>query len=188
MKWWCSDDMLLKISISSHIWGHICISVGLLAAAKLHSSTKPMWWPLASSWWGWDWLQDYQKPLYIGSTTWSPRETELHMTYNIFDNILLEMLFVISGLIKFQFKFHYIWTIRSQLQWNLNKNTKLFIHKNAFENVCEMAAILSRGEMGLWMPVAIAYIIWYMTTLRAFHCHNSEDRNSLDMQKHGCWL
>ena len=31
---------------------------------------------------------------------------------------------------------------------NLNQNTKLFIHENAFENVIyEMVAILSRGEM-----------------------------------------
>ena len=29
-------------------------------------------------------------------------------------------------------------------QWNLNQNTKFFIHRNAFENGgCEMAAILS---------------------------------------------
>ena len=33
-------------------------------------------------------------------------------------------------------------------QWNSNKNTKLLIHENAVENgVCEMAAILSGGEM-----------------------------------------
>ena len=37
------------------------------------------------------------------------------------------------------------WNLRNKLQWNSNQNTKLFIHKNAFENtVCEMAAILSR--------------------------------------------
>ena len=36
-------------------------------------------------------------------------------------------------------------TLRNKLQWNLNQNTKLFIHENASENiVCEMAAILSR--------------------------------------------
>ena len=38
------------------------------------------------------------------------------------------------------------WTLRNKLQWNFVQNTKLFIHKNAFENIiCEMAAILSRG-------------------------------------------
>ena len=36
-------------------------------------------------------------------------------------------------------------TLRNKLQWNINQNTKLFFHKNVFENVvCEMAAILSR--------------------------------------------
>ena len=35
----------------------------------------------------------------------------------------------------------------NKLQWNSNQNTKLFIRENAYENiVCEMAAILSRGD------------------------------------------
>ena len=35
--------------------------------------------------------------------------------------------------------------MRNKLQWNLNHNTKRFIHENASENtVCEMAAILSK--------------------------------------------
>ena len=39
------------------------------------------------------------------------------------------------------------WTIKDKLQWNFNRNTKLFIHENASENiVCEMAAILSMGR------------------------------------------
>ena len=37
------------------------------------------------------------------------------------------------------------WSLRNKLQWNLNWNTKLFIHGNAFENVVsKMAAILSQ--------------------------------------------
>ena len=36
------------------------------------------------------------------------------------------------------------WTPRNKLQWNFNRNTKLYIHENAF--VWEMAAILFRGE------------------------------------------
>ena len=36
----------------------------------------------------------------------------------------------------------------NKFQWNFNQNTKLFIDENIYENiVCEMAAILSRGEM-----------------------------------------
>ena len=39
------------------------------------------------------------------------------------------------------------WTLRNKLKWNFNQNTNFFIHKNASENnVCEMAAILSRGS------------------------------------------
>ena len=38
------------------------------------------------------------------------------------------------------------WILRNKSQWNSNQSTKLFIHKNAFENVCEMVTILSRGE------------------------------------------
>ena len=40
-----------------------------------------------------------------------------------------------------------MWTLTSQLQWNFNQNTYLFTHNKASENiVCEMAAILSRGD------------------------------------------
>ena len=50
---------------------------------------------------------------------------------------------------------HYLnqfWVIVNRILWNklqrnLNRNTKLFIHENAFESVvCKMAAILSRGR------------------------------------------
>ena len=35
-------------------------------------------------------------------------------------------------------------TLRKKLQPNLNQNTKLFIHEDAFENICKRVAILSR--------------------------------------------
>ena len=38
------------------------------------------------------------------------------------------------------------WTLRNKFQWNMNRNKKKFIHENAFEHVCEMTAILSRGR------------------------------------------
>ena len=38
------------------------------------------------------------------------------------------------------------WDLWEQTSWNLNQNTKYFIHENAPENVCKMAAILSRGD------------------------------------------
>ena len=47
-----------------------------------------------------------------------------------------------------QCRFIVTWTLRNNLQWNLNQNTKLSIHENAFENfICEMAAILSRKKL-----------------------------------------
>ena len=38
------------------------------------------------------------------------------------------------------------WTLRNKLQWNFNRNSNIFIQENAFESVCEMAAILSRPQ------------------------------------------
>ena len=43
------------------------------------------------------------------------------------------------------------WTLRNKLPWNSNQNTKVFIHKNAFECVvCEKAAILYNG---IWLNI-----------------------------------
>ena len=36
------------------------------------------------------------------------------------------------------------WTPRNIFMWNSNKNKMISMHENAFENVCEMATILSR--------------------------------------------
>ena len=39
------------------------------------------------------------------------------------------------------------WVLRNKLQWNLNRNSYIFIHENAFENVVwKMAAILCRPQ------------------------------------------
>ena len=46
------------------------------------------------------------------------------------------------------------WTIRNKLQWDFNQNSKLFILKNASENiVCDIAAMLS---MGRWVNCVLA--------------------------------
>ena len=38
-------------------------------------------------------------------------------------------------------------TLRNKLQWNINRNSYIFIQENAFENViCEMMVILSRPQ------------------------------------------
>ena len=39
------------------------------------------------------------------------------------------------------------WTLSNKLQWNLNRNSHIFIQENAFENVvCEIASMLSRSQ------------------------------------------
>ena len=54
------------------------------------------------------------------------------------------------------------WTLVSKLLWNLNQNTKLFIHKNAFENVVwEMVAILFRGR---WVNLRLIIYIFVLRT------------------------
>ena len=51
------------------------------------------------------------------------------------------------------------WTLGNKLQWNLNQNTKFFIHENASEYiVCKMATILSRGR---WVNRSPAHGVIY---------------------------
>ena len=41
------------------------------------------------------------------------------------------------------------WTVRNKLQWNLNRNSIIFIQENAFENgVCQNDGHFFQGEMG----------------------------------------
>ena len=43
------------------------------------------------------------------------------------------------------------WTLRNKLQWNFNRNSNIFIHENALQNVvCEMASNLSRPQCDNW--------------------------------------
>ena len=70
-------------------------------------------------------------------------------------------------------------TLRNKLQWNVNQNTKLFIHENVSENVvCEMAAILSRKMSLMWCrsmfnrriePLALNVIFWYTGSFHLKH-------------------
>ena len=53
-------------------------------------------------------------------------------------------------------------TLRNKLQWNFNKNTELFIHKNASQNtVCKMAAILSRGRWVKFLSEIAVLPTWF---------------------------
>ena len=47
-----------------------------------------------------------------------------------------------------------------KLQWNFKQNTKLLIHENASQNiVCEIAAILSRGDE---LRHSLGGKLWYL--------------------------
>ena len=47
-------------------------------------------------------------------------------------------------------------TLRNKLQWNVNRNSNIFIYGNAFQNVWETAAILSRPLcVNNWMWVTM---------------------------------
>ena len=76
------------------------------------------------------------------------------------------------------------WTLRNKLQWNLNRNSNIFIQENALENVvCEMASILPRPQCVLdyWfsnksllfeiekeIQIKIKYHLWIMHLLISF--------------------
>ena len=66
------------------------------------------------------------------------------------------------------------WTLRNKLQWNLNQNSCVFIHENAFENVVwKMAAILSRPQCADTLLLTHNYVIklfWDQA-----HCEHSGD-------------
>ena len=54
------------------------------------------------------------------------------------------------------------WTLRNKLQWNLNRNSIIFIQEIAFECVvCEMAAILSRPQC---VKERASWYIWYRSS------------------------
>ena len=74
-------------------------------------------------------------------------------------------------------------TLRNKLQWNVDRNSNIFIHENAFENVvCQMASILSRPQgvkqwislAGLGLAVPYSNVIWYhiQHSNDVVECHN----------------
>ena len=57
--------------------------------------------------------------------------------------------------------------IRNKLQWNLNRNSYIFIHENAFENVvCKMAAIYLGFNVLIWSTKS-------QNTMRYNQVHNT---------------
>ena len=89
------------------------------------------------------------------------------------------------------------WTLRNKLQWNFNRNTYIFLHENALENViCETAFILSRPQPtevrgsfyqhGLsGIRAWISHYIQYFTGVGIIHpCLTS---TAVNLHKHG-WV
>ena len=63
------------------------------------------------------------------------------------------------------------WTLRNKFQWNCYQNTKLFIHENVSENIiCEMAAILSRGDELIAMSYQISIVKTFNVQRRLLYC------------------
>ena len=90
------------------------------------------------------------------------------------------------------------WTLGNKLQWNFNKNTKLSIHENASENiVCELAAILSRGDRLTYSNITQYYIehgrdigatwtgLWNPNTVR---CHYKAIQDNMILNTLLQWL
>ena len=53
-------------------------------------------------------------------------------------------------------------TLRNKLQWNINRNSCIFIQENSLENVvCEMVSILSRPQcVNAYSLIAIGVTVW----------------------------
>ena len=62
-------------------------------------------------------------------------------------------------------------TVRNS-HWNLNRNSYIFFHENAFENVAwEMATILSRPQCVKWASINCELVLWlYSWLVLIFHC------------------
>ena len=60
--------------------------------------------------------------------------------------------------------------LHCQEQWNLNKKSTIFIQENWFENVCKMAATLSRSrwlEPSVWPKLNVKWQINFLITCQA---------------------
>ena len=68
------------------------------------------------------------------------------------------------------------WTLRNQIQWNFDQNTRIVIHENASENIVgEMAAILPRGDKleikeNIFKHTLVVHGICSTSCLKIMHC------------------
>ena len=58
-------------------------------------------------------------------------------------------------------------TLRNKLQWNLNRNSNIFIHDNALQNVvCQMASVLSRPQCVKYQKLAPQAEWWWIAGVK----------------------
>ena len=103
---------------------------------------------LSKQWWGW-W---FETPL---CPSWRHCNEELINAFKIKFQTTNGWDLATSGGVTWSTSSHYLnqcWNIvnsdiRNRLQWNLKRNSYIFIQENAFENVvCEMVTMLSRPQ------------------------------------------
>ena len=75
------------------------------------------------------------------------------------------------------------WNLTNKLQLNLKRNSYIFIQENAFENVCEMAAILSRPKC-VSPPRGGPVYIRYQNVVTTLACRWLGIKRRLPISKH----
>ena len=109
-------------------------------------------------------MQDYVKGMYCALAL-----THLTLVPHIYTSVNRISVGSDNGLSPVRRQAIVNWTLRNKLQWNFDKNTKLFIQENAFENiVCDMAAILSRERWAI-LPCCRQHQIRMMPSFREFY-------------------
>ena len=79
--------------------------------------------------------------------------------------------------------------LRNNLRWNFNRNSYIFIHENAFENViCEMAAILcDLKNRQMTLKNNKVPLLCYFKLCASFHSH-WQMQTRVTRQKHSIWV
>ena len=69
------------------------------------------------------------------------------------------------------------WTHWNKLWWNLNQNSKLFIHKNAQKNVIYKLEVISSRQrwVNSWMPANTAVISDWFRCVNSLANNNAQD-------------
>ena len=69
------------------------------------------------------------------------------------------------------------WILRNKLQWNFNRNSYIFSHENAFENVWKRATILSRPQYVSTLIYSFVLKSWGSNCRGAGKCASLQNQN-----------